>query len=1259
MRRLPVLLAVLAFGLFTPSAQATDLAVTKVVNPGGVIYGGTASWTISVNNTSAFGGGPYASGVTMVDTYPFGFVFVSIAGDITPDQCTNNPEQYKLTCIFPIAGGQIKTAVVTFQIDRTGSATNRVSVAPDIGDPYLSNNEAQSTVSITLPPPADLAVTKRVERLGAQITNVNAGQRFTYRITVTNIGGRTSLSATLRDVLPAQVVYELHLLSVLQPCTVGPGNASVECSTGPIAPGAAVELIIDVTASGAGEVANTADLVGFTDANLENNSATVVTTMFGLADLSVQKTGPAQVEIGQGYAYSITVRNAGPETAAVTMTDLGSLPFAMRSATSTAGACTVTNEFKVDCNPGLPAGGEFTVTILAEAVQVAPAATNSVEVSGSVPDPNSENNRSSVTTQILARQTDIAVSKSSDQSRIGVGDLVTFTITVSNTSSYPAAGVRMTDILTSAFDFVSATPTVGTCANAGRTVICQLGTLAGGASATVTLVARGAAAGQTTNTASVTTTTPETSDGNNQSGASIDIYAVGLTFGFGLVTDQTCINGVVDLGARTTDGNRVTIRVSVTNAHPEFSESVTLHFKEYHSSKFLGDGNGIVVLTVPPGQTVVFEYPWNTTGWAWNDDETSHTDPRRIHVEVYRAGGLLGSVDRDVFVDPKPVILVHGVWSNAAGWSAFPGFAEALHPGYAGRVVPVGGMDTGLFPLDALLEPTAMHQMFTRTTVGQNAASLDAYIDAVRAATGACHVDIVAHSMGGLISRYWIHNSMPQNEVDGERALRHLVQYGTPNEGSPCADDIMAMYPSLVAGAPASFTLTQPPNNVIELTTSQAIFSFSPQVNNYKGVPIFLAYSDMLPFTCRLLESGDGVVAVSSALARVTSNPTFAGTQLVSMIHTAMSGDKGLFDGFTAGILAEPPGGGAAGYRVAGAPDAVGGGPAGAAVSASVGFGVTASLAGAGTALSGAADQQYFLTGRHDVVRDQPLVIDLRVPAGTAFGISYLAPAAATSRLTDPSGAEVESVLAGSPGAALGMRAHTVANPVAGTWRLTVQQSAVDTASILLAAWVAGSGLTIEGSAEAAVEPNQVLVVARFQRGVQPALGATVSAVAIAEEGISRFPLKDDGTGGDVIAGDGRYSALFRPLASGRHLVAVDAVVGPDTRTTAFVYEATGISGVATEPDDDSIPSETGAGSVYPNPAGSSTWLPFALDRESDVDIRVFDLLGREVSSVRRGRLEAGSHVAAIDLAKVPAGRYLVTARLGERVYTRPVVVVR
>ena len=78
------------------------------------------------------------------------------------------------------------------------------------------------------------------------------------------------------------------------------------------------------------------------------------------------------------------------------------------------------------------------------------------------------------------------------------------------------------------------------------------------------------------------------------------------------------------------------------------------------------------------------------------------------------------------------------------------------------------------------------------STIAQNALEEKRYIDGVRKAANAQHVDIVAHSMGGLISRYYLQNLMP-TAGDSRPMVSHLVMLGTPNEGSACADDLLAL----------------------------------------------------------------------------------------------------------------------------------------------------------------------------------------------------------------------------------------------------------------------------------------------------------------------------------------------------------------------------------------------------------------------------------------------------------------------------------
>lgn len=62
-----------------------------------------------------------------------------------------------------------------------------------------------------------------------------------------------------------------------------------------------------------------------------------------------------------------------------------------------------------------------------------------------------------------------------------------------------------------------------------------------------------------------------------------------------------------------------------------------------------------------------------------------------------------------------------------------------------------------------------------------NAYELDAFIDNVLSQTGKDQVDIVAHSMGGLSSRYYIKN------LGGHEKVGSLITLGTPHYGTPLA----------------------------------------------------------------------------------------------------------------------------------------------------------------------------------------------------------------------------------------------------------------------------------------------------------------------------------------------------------------------------------------------------------------------------------------------------------------------------------------
>jgi len=124
---------------------------------------------------------------------------------------------------------------------------------------------ASSTLS------ADLSIIK-----SASPNPVAAGSNLTYTLAVTNRGPSAATGVTLNDTLPSGVTF-VSMSATQGNCT---GTATVNCSLGVLANGAAATVTITVRATGAGSVTNTASVAGNqVDANLTNNSASSATTV--------------------------------------------------------------------------------------------------------------------------------------------------------------------------------------------------------------------------------------------------------------------------------------------------------------------------------------------------------------------------------------------------------------------------------------------------------------------------------------------------------------------------------------------------------------------------------------------------------------------------------------------------------------------------------------------------------------------------------------------------------------------------------------------------------------------------------------------------------------------------------------------------------------------------------------------------------------------------------------------------------------------
>jgi uncharacterized repeat protein (TIGR01451 family) len=209
----------------------------------------------------------------------------------------------------------------------------------------------------------------------------------------------------------------------------------------------------------------------------------------------------------------------------------------------------------------LAAGGSATVTV--QAIPTAAGSLNNTTVATTDSgDSNTVDNSDSATVTVNAvgaGAVDLSVTKTDAPDPVATGQTLTYTVTVTNNSATNAAAdTTLTDALPAGVTFVSATSSQGTVSQTGGVITGALGSLAAGASATVTITVLPNVPGTITNTATASTSSGDSSLANNTATADTTVTAAGA--------------GAVDLSVTKTDspdpvaaGQALTYTVTVTN----------------------------------------------------------------------------------------------------------------------------------------------------------------------------------------------------------------------------------------------------------------------------------------------------------------------------------------------------------------------------------------------------------------------------------------------------------------------------------------------------------------------------------------------------------------------------------------------------------------------------------------------------------------------------------------------------------------------
>ena len=453
--------------------QLSDLQVVKTVDNGAQQVGGTVVFTIVARNN-----GPTANtGVIVNDALPAGLNYVShsaTTGTYAPGSGAwtignfSVNQQETLTITATVTGAAVPTVV------------NTATIGGNVFDPNLSNNTSSVSVSPNLS--VDLGIVKTANNT-TPLLNTN----ITFTLVVTNYGPQNGTGVVANDLLPAGLVYVGHSTAT---GTYNPGTGI--WAIGNLSNGASVTLTITatVTQPAVPNVTNVGIVTGSqADPNPTNNTDSETITPNVVTDLRIVKTVDESTPVvGTNVTFTVVVHNDGPSDATgVLAYDLLPPGLVYVSHTASVGIyIPITGLWTIG---NIPNGGSRTLTITAATTLTAGAnVINVATVTGIETDPNPTNNVDQEPLEILSGA-DLQIVKTVNNSLPKIGEVVTFTLVVTNNGPEASDGVVVTDLLPIGFSNPTNISNGGTYDSGTRTITWPPVNMAVGQSITLTLQA--------------------------------------------------------------------------------------------------------------------------------------------------------------------------------------------------------------------------------------------------------------------------------------------------------------------------------------------------------------------------------------------------------------------------------------------------------------------------------------------------------------------------------------------------------------------------------------------------------------------------------------------------------------------------------------------------------------------------------------------------------------------------------------------------
>jgi uncharacterized repeat protein (TIGR01451 family) len=379
------------------------------------------------------------------------------------------------------------------------------------------------------------------------------GANIVYTQTISNLGMYTAQVPSYSFTTPPNTTFQAITPPAGWTCitpSVG-GTGSINCSGATLVSGASVSLPMTLKVN-AGATPGTAITATATvsnstpsDSYLPNNTSSVVATVVAAASADVAVTissSPNPVSPAENYTYTVGAVNNGP-SAASNISVSNPLP---------AGTNFQSLIVPVGWSCGTPAvgsGGTITCTIASLAsgaiatfrpvVQVnsTTASGTTLNITSTISTTTTEtissNNTASTSNLVVARTSaDVGIVKTDSPDPVGVGQFITYRLTVTNNGPAIATNVTINDPLPAQVSFISAAPSIGACGNnlptTPTTIACSLGALEVGNSQFVDIIVQANTTGTVTNTATVSRSETDPVPSNDSSTATTTVLAVTL-----------------------------------------------------------------------------------------------------------------------------------------------------------------------------------------------------------------------------------------------------------------------------------------------------------------------------------------------------------------------------------------------------------------------------------------------------------------------------------------------------------------------------------------------------------------------------------------------------------------------------------------------------------------------------------------------------------------------------------------------------------